>query len=86
MLGVIRPSPATHSSHIPAKIRKVYKQVINLFRSIKANLIKTAEEGPYATFKWIDSFLFDFLLLYTLYELYLIDIHFIVQYTIASPL
>ena len=69
-----------------AKIREIDQQVVvNLFRSIKANLIKTAE-GPYATFKWIDSFLFDFLLFYTFYESYLIDVHFIVQYAIVSPL
>ena len=69
-----------------AKIRKIDPQVIvNLFRSIKANLIKTAD-GAYATFKWIDSFLFNFLLFYTFYELYLIYVHFIVQYAIVSPL
>ena len=62
-----------------AEIREIDQQVIiNLFRSIKANLIKTAE-GPYAAFKWIDSFLFNFLLFYTFYKLYLIDVHFIVQ-------
>ena len=61
-----------------AKIREIDPQVIvNLFHSIKANLIETAE-GPYAAFKWIDSFLFNFLLFYTFYELYLIDVHFIV--------
>ena len=69
-----------------AKIREVDQHLIfNLFRSIKATFIKTAED-PYATFKWIDSFLFNFLLSYAFYELYLIDIHFIVQYAIVSPL
>ena len=45
-----------------AKLREIDPQVIvNLFRSIQANLIKTAE-GPYAAFKWIDNFLFNFFL------------------------
>ena len=72
--------------HNRAKIRKVDQQVIfNLFHSIKANLIETAE-GPYTAFKCIDSFLFNFLLFYTFYESYLIDVHFIVQNAIVSPL
>ena len=69
-----------------SKIREIDQQVIvNQFRSIKANLIKMAK-GPYAIFKWIDSLVFNFLLFYTFYELYLIDVHFIVQYAIVSPL
>ena len=61
-----------------AKICEVDQQVIfDHFKMAK---------GPYVTFKWIDSFLFDFSLFYTLYELYLIDVHFIEQCAIVSTL
>ena len=37
---------------IRSKIRGVDQQVIiNLFRSIKSNIVKTAADGPYSTFK-----------------------------------
>ena len=42
---------------IYAKICKIDQQVIiNLFRSIKDRIVKSAADGPYLSFKWIDIF------------------------------
>ena len=40
-----------------AKIRKVDQGVIDLLRSIKHNIVKTVNVGPYATFRWIYAYL-----------------------------
>ena len=49
--GYVAKSMDALKGRIRAKIREVEQtEVIQLFRSIKSKIVKTANEGPYATF------------------------------------